>query len=199
MTAVVSPLQNLGPSSMKPTVPRPMFPASPADARSLLANLGAPEHLLRHVELVGEAADLLITCFGENRVSLDDGFVRVGVVLHDAGKIEHPQELAGPGDDHEPAGERMLLAAGVTPAVARVCLSHARWRAMAVELEDLVIALADKLWKGVRAPELEERVLREATVRSGRAFWDLFVPFDSCFEKIAEGGHARLERSRETG
>lgn len=176
-----------------------MFPTSPADARSLLANLGAPAHLLRHVELVGEAADLLIACFRENGVSVDEGFVRVGVVLHDVGKIQHPEELTGAGDQHEPAGERMLLAAGVTPAVARVCLSHARWRTMPVELEDLVIALADKLWKGVRAPDLEESVLREAAVRSGRVFWDLFVPFDSCFERIAEGGHARLERSRETG
>ena len=173
-----------------------MFPACRDDARSLLAPLGAPPHLLLHVELVGEAADLLIALFQKHGVPVDDDFVRAGVVLHDAGKIEHPQELFGPGSEHEPGGERLLLAAGVAPALARVCLSHARWREMSVTLEELVIALADKLWKGVRAPDLEERVVAEAAARLGRARWDLFVPFDSCFEDIAEHGHERLERSR---
>lgn len=176
-----------------------MFPASRDAARALLVGLGAPPHLLRHVDLVGEAADLLIECFGDHGVSFDDQFVRVGVVLHDAGKIAHPGELTASGDDHEPAGERMLLAAGVVPSLARVCLSHARWRTMTVTFEEMVIALADKLWKSVRAADLEERVLREAADRSGSTFWDLFVPLDACFESVAEGGLARLERSRSTG
>ncbi|WP_437917062.1 HD domain-containing protein [Sorangium sp. So ce302] len=175
-----------------------MFPASRDDARSLLATLGAPPHLLRHVELVGEAADLLIVLFREQGIPIDEDLVRVGVVLHDAGKIEHPRELTGPGSEHEPAGERMLLAASVTPALARVCLSHARWQQMACTLEELIIALADKLWKGVRVPDLEERVLLEAAARGGRDRWGLFIPFDSCFERIAERGHVRLERSRHT-
>lgn len=174
-----------------------MFPASVEDARALLASLGAPRHLLRHVELVGEAADVLIACFREHRVPIDADFVRIGVVLHDTGKIERPSELVGPGNAHEPAGEAMLLAAGVTPAVARVCLSHARWHQVAATLEELLVALADKLWKGVRHPALEERVLHEAAARSGRDRWDLFLPLDSCFETIAEGGHSRLERSRD--
>lgn len=174
-----------------------MSPVSREDARSLLVTLGAPSHLLRHTELVGEAADALLAAFGAQGVPLDEAFVRAGVVLHDAGKIAHPAELTGAGDAHEPAGERLLLAAGVAPPLARVCLSHARWRTMTVTLEELVIALADKLWKGVRAAELEERVLHEAAARSGRPFWDLFVPLDGCFEGIAEEGHSRLERSRE--
>lgn len=173
-----------------------MFPATRDDARSLLVTLGAPPHLLRHIELVGEAADLLILLFREHGIAVDDNFIRAGVVLHDAGKIEHPRELVERGNEHEPAGERMLLAASVTPALARVCLSHARWREMAPTLEELIIALADKLWKGARVSALEERVLHEAAVRSGRDRWDLFIPFDSCFERIAEQGHSRLERSR---
>ena len=36
-------------------------------------------------------------------------------------KIEHPEELTGPGRLHESAGEAMLLRAGVDPALARFC------------------------------------------------------------------------------
>jgi hypothetical protein len=67
---------------------------------------------------------------------------------------------------------------------------------MACSLEELVIALSDKLWKGVRVAELEERVLLEAEARTGLDRWELFIPLDSCFEKVAEEGHSRLERSR---
>jgi len=160
---------------MKPPVPPSLFPRSAADARSLLADLGAPPHLLRHVEPVGEAAEALVASFHEHRVHLDDVFVRVSVVLHDASKIVYSGELKEPGDEHEPAGERL--------------------RTMPVELEELVIALADKLWKGVRAPDLEERVLHDAATRSGRPFWDLIVPFGSCFESVAEGSPGRPESS----
>lgn len=174
-----------------------MFPAAIDEARTLLATLGAPASLLLHTALVGEAAEEIIAALSARRVPIDEDFVRVGVVLHDAGKIAHPQELRESGDAHEPAGERLLLAAGVTPALARVCLSHARWPAMDCSLEELLVALADKLWKGVRRADLEERVIAEAAQRSRQDRWDLFVPLDSTFERIADGGHARLERSRQ--
>jgi hypothetical protein len=51
--------------------------------------------------------------------------MRLGVMLHDVGKIVHSQELDGPGAEHEPAGERLLLDHGVSLEVARMCLSHA--------------------------------------------------------------------------
>jgi len=122
--------------------------------------------------------------------------VRAGVIFHDAGKIFHPNELHGGGTEHESAGEELLLAHGVDPALARCCLSHARWAEMPCTLEELLVALADTLWKGKRDSELEKRVIEEITQRSGMEFWDLFVELDTCFESIAANGALRLMRGQ---
>lgn len=172
-----------------------MFPADTEQAMRLIRSLGAPARLQRHVELVGEAGEALLALLREQAVEVDEAFVRVGIVLHDAGKIRHPAELHGTGGEHEPAGEAMLLAAGVSPELARVCLSHARWAAMDCRLEELAVALADKLWKGVRKVELEERFIEAAVAASGRDRWTAFVALDSGFERIAADGPQRLARS----
>ena len=172
-----------------------MNPATLPDALELLRRLGAPAHLQRHVNLVGEAADELLGQFTKMAVDVDHEFVRIGVVFHDIGKIRHPIEMSGPGSEHEPEGERMLLAAQVSADLARVCLSHARWNQMECSLEELLVALADKLWKGVRNGELEERVIAEAARRSNQQKWDIFVGLDAGFERVADGGGYRLMRS----
>lgn len=179
-------------------MPQTLNPASVPAARSLLERLGAPPRLLQHVALVGEAGESLLERLVELKLQLDADFVRVGIVLHDAGKILHLAELDASGAEHEPAGERLLLENGVSPQLARVCLSHARWSSMDVSLEELLVALADKLWKGVRNEKLEQLVIDgvAATLRKGR--WELFVQLDTTFEEIASGGTDRLERSRET-
>ena len=67
---------------------------------------------------------------------------------------------------------------------------------MQVSLEELVVALADKLWKGVRKADLEERVADAVASALGGDRWDLFVELDTLFEEIASEGALRLERSR---
>jgi len=171
--------------------------ASVEEGRSILAKLGTPPRLLRHTVLVGEAADLLVDTLTKLGLPLDAHFVRLGVVFHDAGKIEHPEELARLGRDHEPSGQALLLAAGVDAALARCCISHARWADMEVSLEELVVALADTLWKGKRNETLERRVVEGVATRLGRPLWDVFVPLDTLFEDIAAGGAGRLARSLE--
>jgi hypothetical protein len=171
-------------------------PASVEDANLLLARLGAPPRLLRHVALVGEAGERLLDRAAALLLPIDPALVRIGIVLHDAGKILVSAELDAPGGEHEPRGERLLLEHGVSPDLARICLSHARWSDMSVSLEELLVALSDKLWKGVRNAQLEERVINEAAKVLRRDRWDLFVELDSLFEDIAADGTARLERSR---
>ena len=173
-----------------------MHPASVTAAVELLRSLNAPPRLLRHVDLVAEAAELLLERFSELKVPLDAEFVRVGVILHDAGKILQPAELDNPGSRHEPDGESLLLQHGVSPALARVCRSHARWYEMTVSLEELLVALADKLWKGARKLDLEERVIDRVAASLKTDRWDAFVKLDNLFETIAADGSARLERSR---
>lgn len=164
-------------------------------AESLLIELGAPERLLQHGRLVLEAADELVTALVALEVAFDAASVRIGALLHDAGKILHPNELSGGGAQHEEAGERFLLEQGVDPKIARFCLSHAQWSTMQCGLEDLLVALADTLWKGVRREELERRVIHEVANRLGVDPWSVFIDLDSCFERIADNGGERLRRS----
>jgi HD domain len=166
------------------------------EARNLLVKMGAPQSLVTHVRLVGEAADLLLAELQRLGIPHDADFVRVAVVLHDSGKILHPDELDGVGDEHEYAGETLLLAQGVDPALARCCISHARWAQMPCSLEELVVALADTLWKGKRNAVLEKRVIDVISERLGRGFWDLFIELDNSFESIAANGTTRLLRSQ---
>jgi hypothetical protein len=172
-----------------------MTPSSRAEAMRLLADVGAPPRFLRHAELVGEAAEDLLAGLAKLNIPLDGEFVRVGVVLHDAGKAVHRDELDSPGSSHEPTGERLLLQRGATDDVARVCRSHAQWRDVAETFEELVIALADKLWKGARVTELEELVIDRAAATAGRDRWELFTHLDAVFERVAAGADGRLARS----
>jgi len=179
-----------------PSRPDALDPPSVAAARILLGELGAPQRLLRHVELVGEAADLLLAGLGRLGIPLHAEFVRIGVVLHDAGKVLHPAELEAGGSEHEPAGQLLLSEKGVSPALARVCVSHARWVQMQVTFEELLVALADKLWKGARHAELERRVVDRVAATRAMGFWDVFVDLDTLFEEVAAGGADKLQRSR---
>jgi len=166
------------------------------DAWRLLRQSGASERLLLHAQLVGEAAERLIAAYGALGLDVDASLIELGAALHDAGKIEHPQELDGPGCLHEQAGEILLLGKGVPPGLARCCVSHAKWQGAGVSFEERSVALADKLWKGQREAALELHIIDQAASRLGLGRWDVFARLDSVFEAIADDGAARLERSR---
>lgn len=165
------------------------------DAYRLLARLGAPDRLLMHVRLVGEAADQLAAAYAALGLAFDTRRFELGVAIHDAGKILHPAELEGPGSRHEPDGEALMLANGVPPDIARCCVTHAQWQRADVSFEERSIALADKLWKGKREAALELAVIDEAAARLGVDRWSVFDRLDGVFEDIAAGGPDRLARS----
>ncbi len=171
------------------------MPDSRKEGFDLIDKLGAPEHLKTHVALVGEAADLLISAMDGLGIELEFDFIRVGVVIHDIGKIVHTSEMTGPGSEHEPEGEKILLERNISAKLARVCMSHARWDQMECSFEELLIALSDKLWKGTRVEELELKVVDYAAQYLKKDRWDLFPDLDFKFEEIASGGHERLQRS----
>lgn len=164
---------------------------SHADALALLSSLGAAPWLVRHHELVVEAAGLLVA--GLAGVRFDRGAVVIGAALHDAGKIVHPDEMAAPGHRHEQAGRGLLLAHGVPAELARFCVTHAAWQAGT--LEDHLVALADKLWKGKRDEALERAIVEQISVASGSEPWQVFERVDALCEAIAADGDERLVRS----
>ena len=165
------------------------------DAFTLLADLGAPPHLIRHHELVVEAAQSLLRGLSTFAAPYDANTVLLGAAVHDAGKIEFPDEMHGSGHRHEPAGHALLVARGL-PTLARFCVSHADWAHHDVPLEDLLVALADKLWKGKRVPELESRIVARLAASSDANYWNTFMTADTVFEHVASDGEARLLRSR---
>lgn len=165
------------------------------DTLALLSRLGASPWLVRHHELVLEAAVALCDELARHGVPLDRSFVLAGAALHDAGKIVHPEEQHAPGHEHEAAGQVLLGEAGVSPQLARVCVTHASWDAPDRTLEDLVVALADKLWKGKRVDDLERLVVARVARSVGRSEWDVFAALDATFEAVAAAGPDRLARS----
>jgi hypothetical protein len=78
----------------------------------------------------------------------------------------------------------------------RGCVSHAAWPAADVSFEERSVALADKLWKGKREPELEMRIVDDVARLLGVGRWDVFAELDSVFDDIAAGASPRLARSR---
>ena len=118
---------------------------TPDDALNLLRSLGAPSRLLKHLELVGEVGAELTSMLEALGVQFDRTFVLVGISVHDAGKILHPEELETSGNLHEAAGETLLLRHGVAADIARCYCSHSQYNNMSVSFEELLVALADKL------------------------------------------------------
>lgn len=166
------------------------------DGYAMLRTLGASPKLICHLVLVGEAAEELIIKLQQLQVPFDERFVRLGVAFHDAGKILHPEELVAKGTHHEAAGEKLLIANGVEPSLARCCRSHGQWQMMDCCFEELLVALADTLWKGKRNVQLENMVIKRVGTLCQKEYWELFVEMDSCFEAIASEGDSRLLRSQ---
>lgn len=162
------------------------------DALAFLERLDAPAHLRRHHALVAEAAEELIA--GLSAYSFDTGEVLLGAALHDIGKTAFPAEMYEPGSRHEQAG-RILLEQHGHPGLARFCVSHGQWDDDRRALEDLLVALADKLWKGKRVAKLEQRVVAALAAQSDEPAWQAFAAVDAVFESVASGADDRLARS----
>lgn len=164
-------------------------------ALELLRRLGAPPRLLFHVELVAEAGETIISELQSLGIRLDEDFILSGIVLHDVGKTVHLSELSQGGELHGETGRSLLLQEGVDPRLAEVCVSHSAWNE-AKTVEELVIAVADKLWKGKRVADLEDLMITRVKDALQLEYWEVFTRLDTCFEEIAGGGDERLERSR---
>ncbi|MEU3923403.1 phosphohydrolase, partial [Streptomyces sp. NPDC029004] len=74
--------------------------------------------------------------------------------------------------------------------------THASWSDPDAELgigvEDLLVSLADKIWKNKRVPDLEDLVVNRLAAVSGRPVWEEFMELDEILARIGEGADARL-------
>lgn len=86
----------------------------------------------------------------------------------------------------------MLLFRGIAPGPARVAGIHASWTLPDIGVEDLLVSVADKIWKNKRVPDLEDRLVRRITEGSGRPMWEEFLELDDFLTEAGEAADARL-------
>ncbi|MFF7278661.1 HD domain-containing protein [Streptomyces griseorubiginosus] len=170
--------------------PRPL----PDTAARLLRTLDAPPRLAAHLRLVHDVAYRLTDWLAQQHpaLPLDREAVLFGAATHDIGKTTHVAELSGPGSAHEKAGQDLLLAHGIPPHLARFAATHATWTLPDIGLEDLLVSVADKIWKNKRVPELEDLVVRRLAEASGRTVWEEFLEFDDALTAVGEDAEERL-------
>jgi hypothetical protein len=166
----------------------------PDEAAKLLRELDAPPRLAAHLRAVHDVAYRLVewVSLRHPALPLDRDAVLFGAATHDIGKTTHVAELSGPGSDHEESGRDLLLSHGVAPHHARFAATHATWTLPGLGIEDLLVSVADKVWKNKRVPELEDLVVRRLAEASGRTVWEEFLEFDDVLTSVGEGADARL-------
>ncbi|MFC8451286.1 HD domain-containing protein [Kitasatospora sp. NPDC057223] len=175
------------------TVDPPLCPL-PVRAAELLESLDAPPRLAAHLRAVHDVARQLVDWAGQHHPALDIDreAVLFGAATHDVGKTVYPTELSAAGSAHEEAGRALLLARGVSLRLARFAGTHASWTAPDITVEDLLVSLADKIWKNKRVQELEDLVVTQLAVASGRSAWEEFMVLDDLLGRIGDGADERL-------
>ncbi|MFG2371416.1 HD domain-containing protein [Streptomyces sp. NPDC048504] len=179
--------------AMSGTVDPPLLPL-PDRVVELLTELGSPPRLAAHLRAVHDVAHQLVVWLEQRYpdVVFDREAVLFGAATHDVGKTVHVSELSGPGAAHEEAGQTLLLGHGVSPELARFAATHASWAWSPVGPEDLLVSLADKVWKNKRVPELEDLVVARLAEATGRAVWEEFIALDEVLARIGDGADERL-------
>jgi hypothetical protein len=80
----------------------------------------------------------------------------------------------------------------VEPRLARFAGTHGSWTAEGIELEDLLVSLADKVWKAKRVDDLEQLVVDRLVAESGQERWEAFLELDDQLGRLADGADERL-------
>ncbi|MFF1546560.1 HD domain-containing protein [Streptomyces sp. NPDC058291] len=173
---------------------RPPLRPLPIDAAELLHRVDAPPRLVAHLRAVHDVAGQLLEWIATRNLDLgiNPEAVLFGAATHDIGKTLHPAELSAPGAQHEEAGRELLMTRGVDSAMARFAGTHAAWTTEEVGMEDLLVSLADKIWKNKRVPELEDLVVARLSAASGRPVWEEFLDLDSVLACIGDQADERL-------
>ncbi len=171
------------------------FQPLPPEVMDLLAKYAAPPRLIAHLTVVYDVATALITCVDAlwPRLDYDREGVLIGAATHDVGKLIYPNELTGPGSQHEEIGPQLLRESGFSEVHARFARTHARWdREASAQLEDVLVAFADTIWKGKRDEALEQEIAWRVAQRSGEEIWEVYMKLDDIACELAKGAHDRI-------
>ncbi|GAA4238260.1 HD domain-containing protein [Actinomadura meridiana] len=179
--------------ALRATADPPLRPL-PDEVADLLTSLDCPPRLGAHLRLVHDVSCQIVDWLQERlpRPDFDRDVVLFGAATHDIGKTLHLAELSGPGSAHEPAGRDLLLRHGFGDDLARFATTHAAWTEPGITLEDLLVSLADKIWKNKRVQGLEDLVVTRLAQTTGRQPWEEFIALDELLTQIGDGADQRL-------
>jgi HD domain len=171
------------------------FHELPPEVRDILAKYAAPPRLVAHLTIVSDVAIKLIKRLDTTwpMLEYDQERVLIGAATHDVGKSVYPNELAGPGTHHEEIGPQLLLESGFPEAHARFARTHAQWdREASVQLEDVLVAFADTIWKGKRNETLEQEIAQQIAKQCQEEPWQVYMKLDDIADELAKDAHDRI-------
>ena len=181
------------------TEPRRVVPTAPARRNRRAAGVtAAPARLAAHLRAVHDVAWQLTEQLNASfpALAFDRDAALYGAATHDIGKVEHPDELTGPGHQHELTGYRLLTAHGVPVRLARFARTHASWTDPDTGIDDHLVSLADKIWKAKRVPNLEDLVTAHLATVCGIEQWHSFAQLDDILDGLAADADHRLAARR---
>ncbi len=167
----------------------------PKHVDALLKALDAPPRLVAHLMLVHQVAVELTQALEQQwqSISYDRQAVLFGAATHDIGKTVDRSELQQPGHRHEATGFTILQQHGFSSEDARFARTHAQWHhEPALTFEDLLVALADTVWKGKRDNALEDALVQHIARLSGEEPWAVYRALDEIIEAITRDADVRL-------
>lgn len=171
------------------------FHELPPEVPDMLAKYAAPPRLVAHLTVVHDAAVALIKHLDVSwpMLEYDQERVLMGAATHDLGKAVYTNELTGPGTRHEEIGPQLLLESGFQEAYARFARTHAQWdREPSVQLEDVLVAFADTIWKGKGDEALEQVIAQQIAKQCQEETWQVYMKLDDIACDLAKDAHDRI-------
>lgn len=124
-------------------------------------------------------------------LDFDKQSILIGAATHDIGKAVYTDELTDQGTHHEEIGPQQLLNLDFPEKYARFARTHARWQQEPeLQLEDVLVAFADTIWKGKRDVELE--IAQQIAGKTREEVWSVFMKLDDIANKLAADAHERI-------
>lgn len=166
----------------------------PIQVTDLLEKYQAPVVLKRHLTLVYNTGIEICAQFAKEWANLpfDKQEILFGAATHDIGKVIEINELHQKGNKHEQIGYELLLQNEIPENLARFAKTHGNWEEESLAIEDLMVTLADKIWKGKRIEALEERLTKEISIGTNTDYWQVYTKLDAILSKIALRADERL-------
>jgi HD superfamily phosphodiesterase len=154
-----------------------------------------PPRLLAHLTIVYEIAKDILAWIKESypEIRVNQKEVLFGAIIHDIGKVIAIKEIHHSGSTHESVGFELLTNTyGIDPKTARFTYTHSDWFNKDATIEDWIVSLADKVWKGKRIESLEDLIVQQICKQTNREKWEIFINLDEFLQTITRDAHQRI-------